>query len=101
MVSSPSTWYRRRTGRYWPARWKTASAAPRRSRISVSWFEKLKVLLYEGRRYYMLQDPVGSNGATLFYVRVVIYPALIRPPLKDTQYQQAEVAIFSVGGAVL
>ena len=66
-----------------------------------SWFEKLKVLLYEGRRYYMLQDPVGSNGATLFYVRVVIYPALIRPPLKDTLYQQAEVAIFSVGGAVL
>src|ERR1035441_5863493 len=61
-----------------------------------SWFEKLRVLLYEGRRYYMLQDPVGSNGATLFYVRVVIYPALIRPPLKDTLYQQAEVAIFSV-----
>ena len=66
-----------------------------------SWFEKLNVLLYEGRRYYMLQDPVGSSGATIFYVRVVIYPALIRPPLKDTLYQQAEVAIFSVGGAVL
>jgi signal transduction histidine kinase len=66
-----------------------------------SWFEKLNVLLYERRRYYMLQDPVGSSGATIFYVRVVIYPALIRPPLKDTLYQQAEVAIFSVGGAVL
>src|ERR1017187_1383423 len=66
-----------------------------------SWFEKLNVLLYEGRRYYMLQDPVGSSGATIFYVRVIIYPALIRPPLKDTLYQQAEVAIFSVGGAVL
>ena len=28
-----------------------------------------------------------------FYVRVVIYPALIRPSLKDTLYQKAEVAI--------
>jgi signal transduction histidine kinase len=66
-----------------------------------SWFEKLNALLYEGRRNYMLQDPVGSSGATIFYVRVVIYPALIRPPLKDTLYHQAEVAIISVGGAVL
>jgi signal transduction histidine kinase len=66
-----------------------------------SWFEKLNVLLYEGRRYYMLQDPVGSSGATIFYVRVVIYPALIRPSLKDTLYQNAEVAILCVAGAVL
>ena len=51
----------------------------------------------------MLQDPVGSNvsGATLFWVRVVIYPALIRPSLKETLYQKAEVAILSVAGAVL
>ncbi len=66
-----------------------------------SWYEKLSALLYHGRRYYMLQDPVGSSGTTIFYVRVVIYPALIRPPLKDTLRQQAEVAIFSVAGAVL
>src|ERR1035438_5297765 len=39
-----------------------------------SWYEKLNALLYEDRRYYMLQDPVGpSSGATIFYVRVVIY----------------------------
>jgi signal transduction histidine kinase len=67
-----------------------------------SWWEKLHALLYEDRRYYMLQDPVGpSSGATLFYVRVIIYPALIRPPLKDTLYQKTEVAIVSVAGAVL
>jgi hypothetical protein len=34
-------------------------------------------------------------------VRVVIYPALIRPSLKDTLYQKAEVAIVSIAGAVL
>jgi len=66
-----------------------------------SWFEKLNVLLYEHRRYFMLQDPVGSSGATLLYVRVVIYPALIRPSLKDTLQQKTEVAVISVGGAVL
>jgi signal transduction histidine kinase len=66
-----------------------------------NWFEKLNVLLHEDRRYYMLQDPVGSGGATVFYVRVVIYPALIRPSLKGTLYQNAQVAILSVAGAVL
>ena len=34
-------------------------------------------------------------------MRVVIYPALIRPSLKDTLYQKAEVAILSVAGTVL
>jgi hypothetical protein len=65
------------------------------------WFEKLNVLLFKDRRYYMLQDPVGSSGATIFYVRVVIYPALIRPSLQDMLYQKTEVAILSVSGAVL
>jgi signal transduction histidine kinase len=65
------------------------------------WFEKLDVLLFKDRRYYMLQDPVGAAGATVFYVRVVIYPALIRPSLKDTLYQNAQVAILCVTGAVL
>src|ERR1035438_2022460 len=65
------------------------------------WFEKLDVLLFNDRRYYMLQDPVGPGGATVFYVRVVIYPALIRPSLKDTLYQNTQVAILCVAGAVL
>jgi signal transduction histidine kinase len=68
-----------------------------------NWLEKMNVLLFKHRRYYMLQDGVGSNvsPATLFWVRVVIYPALIRPSLKDTLYQKAEVAVLSVAGAVL
>src|ERR1022692_1704970 len=65
------------------------------------WFEKLDVLLFNDRRSYMLQDPVGPGGATVFYVRVVIYPALIRPSLKDTLYQNTQVAILCVAGAVL
>jgi PAS domain-containing protein len=69
----------------------------------IGWFEKLNVLLFKDRRHYMLQDPVGPSGSTTasFYVRVVIYPKLIRPSLKDTLYQKAQVAILSVTGAVL
>jgi signal transduction histidine kinase len=67
------------------------------------WFEKLNVLLSKNRRYYMLQDPLGSSNSNTpsFYVRVVIYPVLIRPSLKDTLYQKAQVAILSVAGTVL
>ena len=64
-----------------------------------SWFEKLNVLLFK-HGYYMLQDPVGVS-TTLFWVRVVISPVLIRPSLKETLFQKAEVAILSVAGAVL
>ena len=66
-----------------------------------TWFEKLNVLWFKDRSYYMVQDPVGSSRATIFYVRVVLYPSLIRPSLQDTLYQNAEVAILSVAGAVL
>ena len=64
-----------------------------------SWFEKLNVLLFK-HGYYMLQDPVGVSS-TLFWVRVVISPVLIRPSLKETLYQKAEVATLCVAGAVL
>jgi signal transduction histidine kinase len=66
-----------------------------------NWFEKLNLLLSRGR-YYVLQDQVGSkNKATLFYVRVVIYPSTVRPSLQDTLYRKGEVALLSIGGAVL
>jgi signal transduction histidine kinase len=66
-----------------------------------SWLDKLNELLFKHGRYYMLQDPVGVSSTTLFWVRVVISPVLIRPSLKETLFQKAEVAILSVAGAVL
>jgi signal transduction histidine kinase len=66
-----------------------------------NWFEKLNLLLSKGRSY-VLQDMVGSkNRATLFYVRVVIYPSTVRPSFQDTLYRNGEVALLSIGGAVL
>jgi signal transduction histidine kinase len=66
-----------------------------------SWLDKLNELLFKHGRYYMLQDPVGVSSTTLFWVRVVVSPVLIRPSLKETLFQKAEVAILSVAGAVL
>jgi signal transduction histidine kinase len=65
------------------------------------WFEKLDVLLFNDRRFYMLQDSVGPRETALLYVRVVIYPALIRPSLGETLSQHAELAVISIGGSVL
>jgi hypothetical protein len=66
-----------------------------------SWFDKLNALMSEDRRNYKLQATVGSTRAIICYVRVIIYPALIRPSIKDTLYQKTEVAILSVAGAVV
>jgi signal transduction histidine kinase len=66
------------------------------------WFEKLKELLFQSGLYYKVEVGVGpKGGAALVLVRVVIYPKLIRPSIKDTLYQKAQVAILSVAGAVL
>lgn len=71
-----------------------------------NWFKKLDVLLSPGN--YMIQDTVGipdtsgaDNPASVVHVRVVIYPSLIQPSIKDTLYQKAGVAVFSAAVAVL
>ncbi|MEO8369701.1 MAG: hypothetical protein ABI806_10900, partial [Candidatus Solibacter sp.] len=66
-----------------------------------SWYQQLNALVFNESRFYMLEDPVGSNDKVLFWVRVVIYPALIRPTLSEALYQKGSVAVFSVAGAVL
>jgi len=66
-----------------------------------SWLQQLDALIYNDTRYYMLQDPVGSNDKVLVWVRVVIFPKFIRPTLSEMLYQKASVAVLSIGGAVL
>ncbi|MEO8595297.1 MAG: ATP-binding protein [Candidatus Solibacter sp.] len=65
-----------------------------------SWLQQVNALVFSEGRYYMLQDPVGSNDKVLFWVQVVIYPALIHPTLTETLYQKLGVAVLSIAGAV-
>jgi signal transduction histidine kinase len=64
------------------------------------WSEKIKVLFSDEPHYYMLQEPLGSGGVTIIYVRVIIYPAFLRAPLTETFLRHAKVAGFSIAMAV-
>jgi signal transduction histidine kinase len=48
----------------------------------------------------MLQEPLGSSGVTIFWVRVIIYPGFLREPLKEAFLKYAKVAGLSVAIAV-
>ena len=46
-----------------------------------SWLQQLDALIYNDTRYYMLQDPVGSNDKVLVWVRAQSVP--ISPMLRS------------------
>jgi signal transduction histidine kinase len=68
---------------------------------SSSWSEKLDLLLRPGSRYYQLEQPIGTPELKpLLFVRIIIYPALIRNDINPTMQKNARVAVLSVIGAV-
>ena len=69
--------------------------------FSSSWSEKLDLLLRPGSRYYQLEQPIGTPELKpLLFVRMIIYPALIRNDINPTLRKNARVAVLSVIGAV-
>ena len=68
--------------------------------VSSSWWNKLQVLLRSGKRYYQLENPLGTRLKPLLYVRVVIAPALIRrdinPALKRLAVRWLPLMILAV-----
>jgi hypothetical protein len=51
---------------------------------SLSWYEHLRVLLRKGKRNYQLEEPIGTAGEALLYVRTIIDPALLREDINPT-----------------
>jgi len=68
--------------------------------VSSSLWSKLQVLLQSGRSYYQLEQPLGTEGKPLLYVRVLIAPTLIRRDINPIMQKEARVALLSVIGAV-
>jgi len=69
--------------------------------VSSSWWTKLQVLLKGERRYYQLEEKLGTTeGKTLLKVRVIIAPVLIRRDINPVMQKDARVALLSVIGAV-
>jgi signal transduction histidine kinase len=69
--------------------------------VSSSWWNKLQVLLRSGKRYYQLEQKLGTpERKPLLDVRVLIAPALIRRDINPIMQKEARVALVSVIGAV-
>lgn len=67
-----------------------------------SWWHKMQVLLRKEVQYYQLEDKLGvSADKPTLYVRVIVFPTLIRNAMTQTMNQTAAIAVFSVVGAVI
>jgi signal transduction histidine kinase len=65
-----------------------------------NWLKKFMILMGQ-KNYYQLEQPLGQQGQTKIYVRVVIYPPLIKTDILPTLYRSARVAMVSIGGAIV
>jgi len=86
-----------------PSRLGTAAKYPnfRDLVLNAGWLDQLRVLTRQDTQYYQLDQPLGpSTQQTLIYVRVIIYPALIRNDVAPTLKRNANVALVSVIAAV-
>jgi signal transduction histidine kinase len=63
-----------------------------------NWIQKFKIL--NQKQYYQLEVPLGQQGKPELYVRVVIYPPLIKADIYPTLKRSASVAVASVAGAI-
>lgn len=63
-------------------------------------WEKLEIL-FGDKRYYQLEQPLGTGGETLLYVRVVVYPALIRSAIMPRLQNNVVVVLLSILGAIV
>ena len=69
--------------------------------LNGSLLQQANVLLRKEPRPYKLDQPVGPGGVTELYVRVLVDPALIREYLRPSFETSANIAVFSIAGAVL
>jgi hypothetical protein len=67
-----------------------------------NWFQKLRILLFDDK-YYQLQQVLAEPGEPpipVLYVRVVVYPALIRNDIMPELKKSFGIALASLGGAI-
>jgi signal transduction histidine kinase len=64
-----------------------------------NWLDKMRIL--NQQNYYQLEQALGTPGNAELYVRVVIYPSLIKAlDMVPTLKKSAEVALASLAGAL-
>ena len=65
---------------------------------STNWLNKLRML--KETKYYQLEDPLGPEGTAVLFVRVIIYPPLMKMDVGLTLKKNAVVALVSIAGAI-
>jgi len=65
---------------------------------TTNWLDKLRML--SENKYYQLEQPLGAAGKAELYVRVIIYPPLMKKDILPTLRKSANVAVISVAGAI-
>ena len=65
------------------------------------WRQQVRVLLSDAPGYYMLEEPLGTGGVPVIYVRVILYPGLIRDSLRGALQQNLNISLLSVAAAAL
>ncbi len=64
-----------------------------------SWLNKLKMLNVKAQ-LYQLEQALGPGGKAELYVRIVVYPPLVKQEIMKTLRETAEVAVVSIAGAI-
>ncbi len=65
---------------------------------TTNWLDKVRML--NETKYYQLEQPLGAGGKAELYVRVIIYPPLMKKGILPTLRKSANVALVSVAGAI-
>jgi signal transduction histidine kinase len=63
------------------------------------WKQQVSVLLSDAPSYYMLEEALGADNIAIIYVRVILYPGLIRESLRGALLQNLRISLFSVAAA--
>jgi signal transduction histidine kinase len=65
---------------------------------TTNWVDKLRML--NETKYYQLEQALGATGKAQLYVRVIVYPPLMKADVMPTLRKGSIVALVSIAGAI-
>jgi len=63
-----------------------------------NWLDKVRML--NETKYYQLEQALGATGKAQLYVRVIVYPPLMKADVMPTLKKSSIVALVSIAGAI-
>jgi signal transduction histidine kinase len=66
---------------------------------TTNWYDKVR-MLNEANKYYQLEQALGATGKVQLYVRVIVYPPLMKADVMPSLRKSLTVALLSIAGAI-